>query len=161
LKVYAGLYGAQGNFQAYLSDFSAPAYTDTSLDNVFGNAYAVYTLNYAAASAAQTLTVKYTATALYDADFGNVTLQAATLSGGGALTNLPTAVTILGPAITSGELHFTFQTQAGFNYTIQFSNSLNPINWLTLTNLTGDGSIANVADGNPGGSERFYRVKAE
>jgi len=61
LKIYAGLYGSQGNFQAYLSDFSAPAYTDTSLNSVFGNVYAVYTLSYAAASGGQTLTVKYTA----------------------------------------------------------------------------------------------------
>src|SRR6266542_1048191 len=30
LKVYVGLYGAEGKFQAYLSDFSAPAFTDTS-----------------------------------------------------------------------------------------------------------------------------------
>src|SRR5207247_5858609 len=82
LKVYVGLYGAQGHFQAYLSDFSAPAYSDSSLRNIFGNAYSVYTLTYAAAAAGQTLTVKYTAKALFDADFGNVTFQAASLSSG-------------------------------------------------------------------------------
>src|SRR6266566_5707582 len=60
-KVYVGLYGAQGDFQAYLSDFSAPAYTDTSSSSVFGSVYAVYTLNYTAASAGQTLRIKYTA----------------------------------------------------------------------------------------------------
>jgi Big-like domain-containing protein len=98
LKVYVGLYGAQGDFQAYLSDFSAPAYTDMSLGSVFGNAYAVYTLNYAAASAGQTLTIKYTPKTLYDGDFGNVTLQAATLSGGSApTTNSPRTVSIISP----------------------------------------------------------------
>jgi hypothetical protein len=50
LKVYTGLYGVQGNFQAYLSDFSTKAFTDTSVSNVFDNSYVVYTLDYAAAS---------------------------------------------------------------------------------------------------------------
>jgi hypothetical protein len=102
LKVYVGLYGAQGNFQAYLSDFSAPAYTDTSLSSVFKNAYAVYTLNYAAASAGQTLTIKYSPKTLYDGDFGNVTLQAATLSGGSVpTTNSPRTVTMISPMDSS------------------------------------------------------------
>jgi hypothetical protein len=160
LKVYVGLYGAQGDFQAYLSDFSAPAYTDTSLSNVFGNAYAVYTLAYAAASAGQTLFVEYKVKTLFDADFGNVTLQAATLSGS-ASTNTPIAVTMLAPAVTSDQLRFDFQTEMGARYTVQFTDSLNPINWLTLTNLTGDGSIASISDAANSGSERFYRVKAE
>ena len=46
LKLYVGLYGAQGNLQAYLSDFSAPAYTDTSLRSVYGNDYGVYSFSY-------------------------------------------------------------------------------------------------------------------
>src|SRR5712692_1227285 len=96
LKVYVGLYGAQGNFQAFLGDFSAPAYTDTSLNNVFKNSYAVYTLDYAAASAGQNLIVQYRSLTLYDQDFGNVTLQAATLvetSSG----NVPPTVPIASP----------------------------------------------------------------
>jgi len=79
LKVYVGLYGARGNFQVYLSDFSAKAYTDTSVSNVYDSSYAVFTLDYAAASAGQDLIVQYRSMALYDFDFGNVTLQAATL----------------------------------------------------------------------------------
>ncbi len=90
LKVFVGLYGAQGNFQAFLSDFSAPAYTDTSLNDVFGNSYAVYTLDYAAASAGQKLIVQYRSLVLYDLDFGNVTLQAATLVG--VSSNTPPAI---------------------------------------------------------------------
>src|SRR4029453_2599101 len=68
-----------GNFQAYLSDFSAPAYTDTSWSSIYDNTNAVYTLNYAAASAGQALVIKYTAKTLYDRNFGNVTLQAAVI----------------------------------------------------------------------------------
>src|SRR6185436_14754959 len=85
LKVYVGLYAAEGNFQAWLSDFSGVAYTSTTLSNYFGNAYGVFTLTYAAASPGQTLHVRYRSSKLFDQDFGNVTLQAATLvvnSGG-------------------------------------------------------------------------------
>ena len=57
LKVYVGLYGVQGKFQAYLSDFSAPAYTDASPKSVYGNAYAVYAINYTSASASQRIIV--------------------------------------------------------------------------------------------------------
>src|SRR5713101_7300439 len=106
LKVYVGLYGAQGNFQAFLSDFSAPAYTDTSLNNVFGNSYAVYTLDYAAATAGQNLIVQYRSLTLYDQDFGNVTLQAATLVGNSS-GNVPPTVSITSP--TSND-HFTAPT---------------------------------------------------
>jgi hypothetical protein len=97
LKVYAGLYGGKGNFQAYLSDFSAPAYTATPSSEYYGNFYAVYTLDYAAASAGQTLTVRYTADTLFDADYGNVTFQAASLSGAAAPTNAPPTVAITSP----------------------------------------------------------------
>jgi len=96
LKVYVGLYGAQGNFQAWLSDYSGPAYTDVTLSNFFGNAYGVYTLTYAAASSGQTLHVRYRSLKLFDQDFGNVTLQAATLTvntGG----NTPPTVGITSP----------------------------------------------------------------
>jgi len=79
LKVYVGLYGARGNFQAWLSDFSAPAYTDTSISNLYQSSYAVVTLDYSAASAGQSLIVQFKSLVLYDLDFGNVTWQAATL----------------------------------------------------------------------------------
>jgi hypothetical protein len=114
LKVYVGLYGAQGNFQAWLSDFSGPAYTDVTLSNFFGNAYGVYTLTYAAASAGQTLHVRYRSLKLFDQDFGNVTLQAATLvlnSGG----NTAPTVTIANPtngAVLTAPASFTLSATA-------------------------------------------------
>jgi len=106
LKVYVGLYGAQGNFQAFLGDFSAPAYTDTSLNDVYGNSYAVYTLDYAAASTGQNLIVQYRSLTLYDQDFGNVTLQAATLVGNSS-GNVPPTVSITSP---TNNAHFTAPT---------------------------------------------------
>jgi hypothetical protein len=79
LKVYVGAYRTRGQFVAHLSDGSAADYVDTSLVNSSGaTTLGVYTLTYAAGAAGQTLTVTYTNTTTA----GNVTLQAATLSGG-------------------------------------------------------------------------------
>ncbi|MBN2506433.1 MAG: hypothetical protein JXQ71_07045 [Verrucomicrobia bacterium] len=96
LKVYAGLYGGEGEFLAYLSDFSAPVFVSTALNSVYGNDYGEYTLDYAAAEAGQSLVIRYRAGTLYDADYGNVTLQAAVLAGD-ASSNLPPSVSLVSP----------------------------------------------------------------
>ena len=114
LKLYAGLFGARGNFQAFLSDGSAKAFTDTSLENVFGDSYVVYTLDYAAASADQHLIINYRTLEVFDTDFGNVTLQAATLSGG----NIPPTVRITSP--TNGA---TFAAEADVTINAEASDS--------------------------------------
>jgi hypothetical protein len=97
LKVYVGLYGARGNFQAYLSDFSAMAFTDTSLENVWEDSYAVFTINYTAASSGESLVIQYRSFELYDFDFGNVTIQSATLVGNGGGGNIGPTVTLTAP----------------------------------------------------------------
>ncbi|MEP6662769.1 MAG: hypothetical protein ABJC04_03795, partial [Verrucomicrobiota bacterium] len=73
LKVYVGTFGAQGRFQATLSDF-ATSYSDTSLDNAGGGPGGVYTINFAANSSNQTLTIRWTAFAKNN-NSANVTLQ--------------------------------------------------------------------------------------
>jgi hypothetical protein len=156
LKVYAGLYGAQGNFQAWLSDFSGPAYTDTTLNNL-GNGYAVYQLTYSSASSGQKLMVRYRALNLFDADHGNVTLQAATLGGGGG----PAPVTILNPALSAAGFALSFATEAGRGYTVQFSEGLPGTDWQTLSNFTGNGSTAFILDPVTSEAQRFYRVLAQ
>ncbi|MFN0277202.1 MAG: peptidoglycan DD-metalloendopeptidase family protein [Pyrinomonadaceae bacterium] len=78
LKMYLGLYAATGRFEASLSDGSDLTYIDTSLSNSGSSSNAVYTLNYRAASAGQTLTIRWTANTIFN-QFGNVTLQGATL----------------------------------------------------------------------------------
>ncbi len=151
LKLYVGGYGAQGNFQAFLSDASAPAFTDTSLSNVFGDIYALYTLNYAAASGGQALSIRYRVLELFDFDFGNVTLQAATLQGGNSLV-------ILNPSMTGTDISFTIATEANRAYSVQYTTSLYPMNWQILSNFTGDGTLATVTDRTTSGAQRFYRV---
>ncbi len=81
LKLYVSTSSAQGKLEVSLSDGSAPAYIDTSLTHAGSgaNTHGVYTINYRAASSGQTLTVKWTVLTA-SASFGNVTMQAATLT---------------------------------------------------------------------------------
>jgi len=154
LRVFAGVYAARGRFRATLNDFSAPPLLDTSLANFFGTSLSVYTIRFAAASAGQTLTVDYTADALFDADFGNVTLEAASLSQ-----------PVFGPfAVHSmaGTSSLSFPTDALSTYLVEFTDSLTPSNWQALTNIPGTGSLTNVIDpGSPGLDKRFYRIRLD
>jgi len=129
VRVYVGLYGAEGSFLAYVSDLSGPAYFDTSLSNVYGNSYAVYTLTFAAASAGQTLNLRFTSRNLFDQTYGNVTLQAATLAGGTIISNqLPTVVLTNPPndavfvAPTNLLLEATASDPDGFVAKVEFYN---------------------------------------
>jgi len=159
LKIYVGLYGAQANFQAWLSDFSGPAYTDTTLSNFFGNSYAVYSVTYAAASSGQALTVRYRSFKLFDQDFGNVTLQAATLAN---MTNSPAPpVTLLNPSLAGTNFFFSFASQTGHTYQVEYNGALGSGPWQLLTNLAGSGSTLSVTNKNVSATQRFYRVQTQ
>jgi hypothetical protein len=79
LKLFVGVWAAGGKLEAALSDGSAPDFVDTSLVNQTGTSNAIYTLNFQAGTAGQTLTVKWTVSSIFQS-FGNVTLQAASVS---------------------------------------------------------------------------------
>jgi len=256
LKVYLGLYGAEGKFQAYLSDHSAPAYTDTSFRGltVYDNAVTNYTLDYRSATSGQMLIVEFTSRTLFDADYGNVSLEAATLSGASLPTNFPPAVAIMSPtngatytapadititaeasdrdgtvslveffqadtqlgAVTdstyvfswtnvdagsytltakatdagganatsipvnitvnrtpavpvtlhslvasSNSFSFSFSTESNRTYTVESTITLSPVDWQTLTNLVGDGSVVTATDSIQAEAQHYYRVKAQ
>ena len=78
LKLYVGVWAAQGKLEASLSDGSATAFSDTALINQTATSNGVYTIDYQAGAAGQTLTVKWTTQATFKT-YGNITLQAATL----------------------------------------------------------------------------------
>jgi hypothetical protein len=118
LRIYTGLYGAQAKFEAFLSDFSGRAFTDTSLSNVFGNRFVVYTIDYAAASPGQRLIVRQTIANVYDFAFGNVTLQAVTLQSATPPGNLAPTITITNPvnnAVFTAPATFTLEASASDN----------------------------------------------
>jgi hypothetical protein len=119
LKVYVGLYGAAGNFQAFLSDGSAPPYTETSLNSIYDKPHAVYSLDYSAASPGQTLIVEYRSARLYDMDFGNVTLQAAALHR----PRLVEPIRLVNARTVDGSFQFDLPTEVGIAYTVQFPST--------------------------------------
>ncbi|HSE16368.1 MAG TPA: Ig-like domain-containing protein [Pyrinomonadaceae bacterium] len=96
LRINLGLWRARGKLEVTLSDGSAGPYIDNSLENQTGTSNGLYTISFAAASAGQTLTVKYTAQQIYHTS-GNVTLESATLVNGGDPDQLP-IVNISSPA---------------------------------------------------------------
>jgi hypothetical protein len=125
---------------------------------VFSNAYAVYSVAFGSASAGQTLHVRYRAATVFDAGFGNVTLQAASLNGLPVTNAPPPPVTLLDPQRAGARFTFTFATQNGANYAVEFTPSLNGGSWQGLTNVLGTGATAVVADPAIAAGQRFYRV---
>jgi hypothetical protein len=160
IKLYVGLYAAQGRLQAWLSDFSARAYANFSLSNFTGNAYGLYTLTYAAASAGQFLKIRYMAPIVFDQDYGNVTLQAASLNGR-PVTSGPIPVTLLSPRWIGNDFIFSFSSVAGASYSAKHTSILQSGSWQTLGNFTGSGALINVTNKSPSGSARFYRIESE
>jgi len=152
LKVYVGLYGARGRFEARLSDFSAPPFTDVSLENPFNNRVGVYTLNYAAALPRQTLVLRYTASFLHDTQYGNVTLQAT------ALQSAP-SVQISTPTWSGTDFGFSFITDMGWSYSVEYTDSLNPALWHLLERVVGTGTEVQIVDPDMSGLQRSYRVR--
>ena len=96
LRVYVGVWMARGKLEASLSDGSATTFVDNHLVNQSGTTNGVYTIAFRAASAGQTLTIKYTVESNYFTPFGNVTLESATLTSGGDPDVFP-VVTISAP----------------------------------------------------------------
>jgi Bacterial Ig domain len=157
LRVYVGGYGVQGEFQAWLSDFSAPPFVDTSsVSNVYGNSYVVYSINYTAATTNQQLVFVYRPLQLFDQVYGNVTLQAATLQ-----SEAPLPVAIQNPQWLGNGLAFSFLTQTNQTYTILYTYSLSPASWQPLTSFSGNGTIMNVTNQSAVVSNCFYRVETQ
>lgn len=154
LKVYAGLYGARARSEVSLNDFSAPPYLDATLQSAYGNAYRVYTIEYAAASPGRALVFRHTVDTLFDAQFGNVTLAAATLEE----VPLPRLVN---PQWTTEGFRFAFGTESNRLYRVEYRDSLAPLNWNLLGTLPGTGVEVPVLDAGPAPFQRFYRVLGE
>lgn len=70
------------------------------------------------------------------------------------------AVFPVNASVSTGVISIKFQTQNGHSYTVQYSSSLNPANWQTLTTVSGDGTVKIVTDSATGG-QRFYRVEGQ
>ncbi len=79
-----------------------------------------------------------------------------------SVTNRPPApVTIVNPAWAGSAFSFSFASESGRLYAVQYADGLIPQAWLVLTNLTGDGSLVTVTNRNPSSATRFYRVESQ
>jgi hypothetical protein len=156
LRLYVGGYGVQGELQAYLSDLSAKPFADTSVSNYYDSVYVVYTINYVAASAGQHLIVNYRSLNLFDEAYGNVTLQSATLGGGPAE---PLPFSLVNPRRIGNDFILSFNTQTGFNYTAEFSDSILNPNWDAFATVPGNGGALTVTNYDVPFGLRFYRVR--
>ena len=79
LKLYVGVWYAQGKLEATLSDGSAPAFVDTAMNKNNGASSGLYTINYKAAASGQNLKIRFTILTQYFSPNGNVAWEAATL----------------------------------------------------------------------------------
>ena len=75
------------------------------------------------------------------------------------VTNNTNSITILDPAFNTAGFSFSFTTQTGTIYYVQFATPFSSSNnWQTFTNLSGNGSVVRVTNSPLTGAQRFYRV---
>jgi uncharacterized repeat protein (TIGR01451 family) len=79
VKVYVGVWYAQGKLEATLSDGSAPAFVDNSMNKNNGASSGLYTITYKAAASGQNLKIRFTILNQYFSPNGNVAWEAVTL----------------------------------------------------------------------------------
>ncbi len=150
-KVYVGLSAANGLFEAFLDDYSAPPFIDTSLQNLYDQSSRTYILKYAAASNGHHLVIRYTAKNLYDLEFGSVSLSAASVFG-------PYPIAMRQTAFGITNFGFTISTATNFHYAVDYTDSLSPTNWQRLTNFNGTGLDTTVFNAVTTNRQRFFRL---
>ena len=78
-----------------------------------------------------------------------------------SITNVvPTPVILFKPVWAGTNFIFSFESQTGGIYDVQYADPLGSSNWLLLMTLMGDGSTLNVTNQNPTNATRFYRIES-
>jgi len=67
--------------------------------------------------------------------------------------------TIVNVQHSASSFSFSFQSQNGVTYTVQYATSLEDNNWSTLETRTGDGTVLTVNDPVATAARRFYRIR--
>ena len=159
LKIYLGSWYAQVKVEATLSDGSALALVDTSFGQA-GFSDAIFTINFKAASAGQTLTVKCTIFTDYNPPFGNIRLESAALApnstgGSGSLSGsiaTPTGSVNLTTEGTTDWTHWGMGSAAAFDHktgvAAQISN-FTKIGTASVLWLNGNPTLFSWTDGTP------------
>ena len=66
--------------------------------------------------------------------------------------------TFSGPTKIGTNYIISFQTNPGNNYTVQYTDTLAPLNWQSLPTVAGNGAVESVTNSAPGVTQRFYRL---
>ncbi len=68
---------------------------------------------------------------------------------------------ISSPKLTGTTFTLSVPTQVGFNYTLEYKNSISDPNWTAVQTVSGTGSIITLTDPGATGPSRFYRVRVQ
>lgn len=115
------------------------------------------------AGTSATLTITATATT------GGSKVNTATASSGSADGNpanntatvtveVTAPFSLSNPGFADGKFSFSFTTQLGVEYVVEYTDNLTAVDWKLLTTTPGTGGIVAVEDNSPP-TERFYRVR--
>jgi hypothetical protein len=99
---------------------------------------------------------------------GTTTVTCSVMDESGNLSTCSFSVQVIAPEparvtdlhAAAGNVHFTFPSQAGVEYIVEYKNSLNDPLWQPLALVIGDGNPMAVVDPAPNDTQRFYRVSA-
>jgi hypothetical protein len=69
--------------------------------------------------------------------------------------------TVANVSRTGNTVTFGFQTENGVSYRVEYTDSLTPPAWTTLTTVIGNGGVATITDPNATVPMRFYRVQVQ
>jgi hypothetical protein len=157
LKLYAGMYGSQIRFRAYLSDASAPAFYGV-LSNLYDVVDAVIPIQFHAASANQFLIVEVENQKLLDPLFGNLRLMGATLQYDNSVL---VPVTLINPTQFGTDFVFSFDSQSNYTYQVEsFSPATGPP-WSPVVDLPGTGGRLTITNPISAPDLLWYRVRAQ
>jgi len=65
---------------------------------------------------------------------------------------------LLSPSHSGITNSFNFQTTAGLTNIVEFTPSLEPVQWQAVGTVVGDGTLKTFIDTNQTGPEGFYRI---
>jgi hypothetical protein len=157
LKLYVGGWMSAGTLTAHLPDGSAADYTDSSFSNLTASYYAVYTITYHAGAANQNLTIRWQMAS--GPAGGNVTLQAATLQGGGSAEVIRFVPAWMSVGSTGCSLSWSGSTSATNNFKMYRSTNLTVAGWqLVAPSIARSGTGTNLWTDTNVFPRAFYRV---
>jgi hypothetical protein len=99
------------------------------------------------------------------ADFAPYTVVLSNAGGSmlSQVANLTLAVSpaIGSPGFASGACAFSFPTELGPAYLVEYKYALDDPSWLVLTNVPGTGTPITITDNDPANPAKFYRIQVQ